>query len=245
MNFLYIIPLLFSFANSEDVNNTIVIENPILEPKEYYLIILGILVGTLIFLCIAFSFFFFKKRNYNHIRNNINEKHNPIYPRYDIRGSFYDYPFTKNPLRHDNNHLYGNHNTCNTCNTINNCNYNSRNYIPDMHNNIIYTSTNDFEEEKNVITQALYSVPKKTESDTSCLEGFGDEYLEINNKPPSLKRRVSTSDILERKKSIDKKENENEKVFANIDKIGKNKTNLMDELRKSLPKLIPKNMLEK
>ena len=58
MNLLYIFTLFlgvspfildFTIAQNTTTNN-------LLEPKEYYLIILGILVGTLIFMFIAFSF---------------------------------------------------------------------------------------------------------------------------------------------------------------------------------------------
>ena len=74
-------------------------------------------------------------------------------------------------------------------------------------------------------------------------EGFGeqDENIEVKNK--SLKRRVSTSDIKIKKNEHKIRRNSVSVDTPNNDTIGKNKNNLMDELRKSLPNLIPKNMI--
>ena len=205
--FLSISPFILDFTIAQ--NNT---NNNLLEPKEYYLIILGILVGTLIFLFIAFSFLCIRNnRTFNNMRRRITEYHNPLYPRYDIDEEFIYYE-----------------------NRLNNQQIKNGPYRQNsLGQNSFEYPNNAFQDyEPQEINNDLYSVPNKK---NDFEEG---EYLEIKEQP-TFKRRNScdiTENTIQNKvvEDLDDKE-----------KINEDKNNLLNELKKSLPNLIPKNMINK
>lgn len=203
---------LFKFTKSDD--NTTSIKNiiNIMEPKEYYLIITGILLGTLIFLFIAFVLLYIR-----------NKKPNIIY---DFGNSDYS--------KKNNEEINDDIETNSFCEEI-------------------------FENKK--ITKQNSMLLKLEDNTSDEFNGFNDEYLEVKS-PPTLKKRNSSSS-LKRAKSL-----ENVKMNdRNIDKKGNNidkhyqenninqkenkeepnylndKNNLLNELKKNLPDLIPRNMI--
>jgi hypothetical protein len=226
MNLLYIFtlflgvsPFILDFTIAQ--NNT---TNELLEPKEYYLIILGILVGTLIFLFIAFSFLCIRNnRTFNNMRRRITEYHNPLYPRYDIDEEFVYY---ENRLN--------NQQIRNSPYSINSFGQNSQNSFGQnsLRQNSFEYPNNAFQDyEPREINNDLYYVPNKKNNFEE------DEYLEIKEQP-----------ILKRRYSCDITENTiQNKVVEDLDdkeKFNEDKNNLLNELRKSLPNLIPRNMLD-
>ena len=263
MNLLYIFTLFlgvspfildFTIAQNTTTNN-------LLEPKEYYLIILGILVGTLIFLFIAFSFLCIRNnRTFNNMRRRITEYHNPLYPRYDIDDEFVYYenrlnnqqiknsPYRQNSLRQNSlrqnslrqhnifNQPYrqnsiNSHNSHNSHNSINSHNSHNSHNRHNSHNSFEYPNNAFRDYEPQEINNDLYSVPnKKNDSEE-------DEYLEIK-EPPTLKRSNSCD--------INENTIQNKVVEDLVDKknFNEDKNNLLNELRKSLPNLIPKNMID-
>ena len=235
MNLLYIFtlflgvsPFILDFTIAQ--NST---TNELLEPKEYYLIILGILVGTLIFLFIAFSFLCIRNnRTFNNMRRRITEYHNPLYPRYDIDEEFVYYenrlnnqqinnsPYRQNSLRRNSLEQHNRFNQPYSQNS-----HNSQNSFEYPNN-----AFQDYEPQE--INNDLYSVSNKNKNDY-----VEDEYLEIKEQP-TLKRRNScdiTENTIQNKvvEDLDDKE-----------KFNEDKNNLLNELRKSLPNLIPKNMID-
>ena len=226
MNLLYIFtlflgvsPFILDFTIAQ--NNT---TNELLEPKEYYLIILGILVGTLIFLFIAFSFLCIRNnRTFNNMRRRITEYHNPLYPRYDIDEEFVYY---ENRLN--------NQQIRNSPYSINSFGQNSQNSFGQnsLRQNSFEYPNNAFQDyEPREINNDLYYVPNKKNNFEE------DKYLEIKEQP-----------ILKRRYSCDITENTiQNKVVEDLDdkeKFNEDKNNLLNELRKSLPNLIPRNMLD-
>lgn len=210
---MILLPILISFTLGEDLdlekNYTILEEKIVMDPKQYYLIILGILVGTLIFLFIAFSILFMRNKQkctnrYNNVEANV---------------SLYEHRYINNQLAYPY--------------TFDNYNLEGVEFTKDYNDELANTNHNLFNVEKKE------NVNNSDNESSSSFEGFGeqDEYIEVKNE--SLKRRVSTSDIKIKKNRI------NSLSFdkLNNDTIGKKKNNLMDELRKSLPNLIPKNMI--
>lgn len=222
MNF---IPILISFSLGEDShsdsdlekNSTIHKEQIVMDPKEYYLIILGILVGTLIFLFIAFSILFLRNKNHrrNSNRNSNSNRNNNIYS--------YEQRYINNPLAYPY--------------TFDSYNFEGVEFTKDYNDELANTNHNLFNMEKKE------DINNTDNESSSSFEGFGeqDEYIEVKNK--SLKRRVSTSDIKIKKNEHKIRRNSVSFDTPNNDTIGKNKNNLMEELRKSLPNLIPKNMI--
>jgi len=250
--FLSISPFILDFTIAQ--NNT---NNNLLEPKEYYLIILGILVGTLIFLFIAFSFLCIRNnRTFNNMRRRITEYHNPLYPRYDIDEEFIYYenrlnnqqikngPYRQNSLGQNSlrQNSLGQNSLGQNSLRQNSLGQNSLGQNSLRQNSLRQNSLgqNSFEYPNNAfqdyepqeINNDLYSVPNKK---NDFEEG---EYLEIKEQP-TFKRRNScdiTENTIQNKvvEDLDDKE-----------KINEDKNNLLNELKKSLPNLIPKNMINK
>jgi hypothetical protein len=241
MNLLYIFTLFlgvspfildFTIAQNTTTNN-------LLEPKEYYLIILGILVGTLIFMFIAFSFLCIRNnRTFNNMRRRITEYHNPLYPRYDIDEEFVYYenrlnnqqlknsPYRQNSLRQNSlrqHNIFNQPYRQNSHNSINSHN---------SHNSFEYPNNAFRDYEPQEINNDLYSVSNKNKNDYK-----EEEYLEIK-EPPTLKRSNSCD--------INENTIQNKIVEDLVDKknFNEDKNNLLNELRKSLPNLIPKNMID-
>ena len=213
-------------------------ENSFLEPKEYYLIILGILVGTLIFIFVIFSLFYFNSnRRFNALRRRLNEYRNPVYPRFDTYND--TNPETNTYDRNPEINTYDRNPETNTYDRNPETNTYDRNpEINTYDTNQDITDNNEFN--CNTRKNPLYD------------SNYQDEYLEINTQN-SLKRRHSASDmekysktnsfIMFQEESINEdKKCEEENLDDNI-KINRNKNDLMSELRNSFPKLVPRNML--
>ena len=227
MNFIHILPILFLFSLGQDLglnsNSTIYEKQIVMDPKEYYLIIIGILVGTLIFLFIAFSILFLRNKNQ---RRNSNRENN-----IEANVSLYEQRYMTNPLAYP--YTFSHYNFQET-------QINQEENINQFENNI---QNQDIKETQNVNQNTLEKNILSDSESCSSFEGFGekDEYIEVKNK--SLKRRVSSSDIKIKNNEPKMRRNSNSYDKPANDTIGKNKNNLMDELRKSLPNLIPKNMM--
>ena len=175
------------------------------------------------------------------MRRRITEYHNPLYPRYDIDDEFVYYenrlnnqqinnsPYRQNSLRQNSfrqNSLIQNSLRQNSLEQHNRFNQ------PYGQNSFEYPNNAFQDYEPQEINNNLYSVSNKNKNDYK-----EEEYLEIKEQP-TLKRRNScdiTENTIQNKvvEDLDDKE-----------KFNEDKNNLLNELRKSLPNLIPRNMLD-
>jgi hypothetical protein len=204
-----------------------------LEPEEYYLIILGILVGTLIFMFLAFAIFYLSNnKKFREIQRRMSDYHtsrNYLYQTdYDLSPYLQptivnretQYSTRTNPLFDEEENI------------------STSSFVEHIENEPIKLEDNNFcfyREENNLLKNKY--IDNISVSSDEVFEGFDeiknilehkftpkidkkDEYIEIKPKKNSLKKRHSTSSITN------------------------TKNNLMDELRKNLPNLVPKNMLD-
>ena len=181
------------------------------------------------------------------MRRRITEYHNPLYPRYDIDEEFVYYenrlnnqqiknsPYRQNSLRQNSLRQHNIFNQPYRQNSINSHNsHNSHNSINshNSHNSFEYPNNAFRDYEPQEINNDLYSVSNKNKNDYK-----EEEYLEIK-EPPTLKRSNSCD--------INENTIQNKIVEDLVDKknFNEDKNNLLNELRKSLPNLIPKNMID-
>ena len=226
---IFIFLILSQFDIIEAGNET---SNSLLEPQEYYLIILGILSGTLIFLFLAFTLFYLNNnKKFKELQRRMSDYHtsrNYLYQtNYDLspyrQPTFINrqtqYSTRSNPLFDEEENISTSSFTGCVENEPEKLDNNQVYYKDDsklidnkLNDNISVSSDDVFEgfnEIKNILEHKF----------TPKLENK-DEYIEVKPKKNSLKKRHSNSSITN------------------------TKHNLLDELRKELPKLVPRNMLD-
>ena len=226
---IFIFLILSQFDIVEAGNET---SNSLLEPQEYYLIILGILSGTLIFLFLAFTLFYLNNnKKFKELQRRMSDYHtsrNYLYQtNYDLspyrQPTFINrqtqYSTRSNPLFDEEENISTSSFTGYVENEPEKLDNNQVYYKDDsklmdnkLNDNISVSSDEVFEgfnEIKNILEHKF----------TPKLENK-DEYIEVKPKKNSLKKRHSNSSITN------------------------TKHNLLDELRKELPKLVPRNMLD-
>lgn len=226
---IFIFLILSQFDIIEAGNET---SNSLLEPQEYYLIILGILSGTLIFLFLAFTLFYLNNnKKFKELQRRMSDYHtsrNYLYQtNYDLspyrQPTFINrqtqYSTRSNPLFDEEENISTSSFTGFVENEPEKLDNNQVYYKDDsklmdnkLNDNISVSSDEVFEgfnEIKNILEHKF----------TPKLENK-DEYIEVKPKKNSLKKRHSNSSITN------------------------TKHNLLDELRKELPKLVPRNMLD-
>ena len=280
MEFLHILILLFGIVNSQDFNATIIQQKNVINPTEYYLIILGILVGTLIFMVVGFSLLYFMNkrktmnRNINHLDDNRIYMRNILNPLYD---ESYDDKNTDNEEECMNEVFYN----VSDSESFEGFNINEE-YIEVSNTKLkrrLSTTdikTNKFNKPTLKKSTSLVNLKNKISNNKHYIniEPFNENDMNDINKSYINKNdsvidssyiNIDNSDINKNNNDINKNEidinknkidikknnydinktenNKNPSKKVNIDTIGKNKNNLMDELRKSLPNLIPKNMI--
>jgi hypothetical protein len=152
-------------------NNT---TNELLDSEEYYLIILGILIGTLIFIFISFSFLYLNNnRNFNNTRRRIKHYNNPIYPIYDIDDEFIYYQNSLNKQRINSTSSFEYHNN------------GFRDYEPQETHNVLYpisTKKKNLGVDENlgvdyIIKNKLYDNEKNNDNKNNLLNELKSHYL--------------------------------------------------------------------
>ena len=234
---ILILLLLNQFELIEGRNFT---SNSLLEPQEYYLIILGILSGTLIFLFLAFTLFYLSNnKKFKELQRRMSDYHtsrNYLYQtNYDL--SPYRPPTTivnrETQYSTRNNPLFAEEENISTSSFTGHIE-NEPIRLENNSLNLFYKEDNKSIDNKSIDNKSIDNI---SVSSDEVFEGFNeiknilekkftpkiekkDEYIEIKPKKNSLKKRHSTSSI------------------------SNTKNNLINDLKKNLPKLVPKNMLD-
>jgi len=222
--------------------------NSLLEPQEYYLIILGILSGTLIFLFLAFTLFYLNNnKKFKELQRRMSDYHtsrNYLYQtNYDLspyrQPTFINrqtqYSTRSNPLFDEEENISTSSFTGGIENEPEKLDNNNQVYYKDDSKSM----DNRLKDSKLMDSKLMDSklMDNISVSSDEVFEGFNeiknileqtftpklekkDEYIEVKPKKNSLKKKHSNSSITN------------------------TKHNLLDELRKELPKLVPRNMLD-
>lgn len=225
MNLLF---LIISISSAQNITE-IIQEKRIINPVEYYLIILGILTGALIFLFVIFSVYYF------------NRKRRPVIVEHPQNDFYYHHNTIFNPLHENVNQRF---------------NPFQESYKIEIQEDFHQDSKScdeEFSGFENLEKEYLEVSNLKRRVSTSSLRQNNSKKYPVLKKTYSEKIEIKDREIENKNNLSENKENfledkdnfsKDKEIFSeDKENFSEDKNNLLDELKKKLPNLIPKNMI--